>query len=159
MCKLCNTDRLPIKQYSPRRPDFQAIKIVLIEYFNELVCQNCINNLTTKWDREKRTIEVLDRYILKKLFKNHYGVTDKKYPLDTKVVAGIRIIFNPRLHKTTYVAAVGVGKAKNIYLGTYSTFEKALQVKLKYCIQNNHIKSVRNIQNKLKELQNETNIS
>lgn len=159
MCKLCNTDRPPTKIITNnyKRTLFQQI---VLDYVNEPPCERCCRTITNKWHRELNSEEDLDKYVLSKLFRSYYTRFKGKRQdyRKTNCIATIQCRTNPYSGLVIYHVRV-VTSLKTIQLGSYSTLKEALEVKIKYCIENNITKALKIMQIKLKELENEKNIA
>lgn len=159
MCKLCNTTNQPTTVVTdhPRRILFYN---TVLDYLGELPCEPCCRTVINKWDRTIKTDDNLDKYIISKLFRNYYTKYKSKRQdyRRTNCIATIQCRINPYSGLVVYHVRV-VTSLKTIQLGSYNTLKEALEVKIKYCIENNITKALKIMQIKLKELENEQNIT
>ena len=146
MCKLCNTDR-PVST----RLSSAIVQIAVHEYLGEYCCNTCSTTLAEIFKKDTNS---LDRVILQRLYRS-YRTYNSKDLAKSKAKSSMRApqgylgsAFGIKITNSTYIASIN-----NIYLGTYSTLTEALEVKLKYCMENGHKRAIAQTQNKLKELQ------
>ena len=158
MCKLCNTDRPPAIKFKPRTRKSIAFLEIAEEYIGERPCRPCIRTVENKWNRTIRSENNLDKYILKKILRSYYGAVLKPDTRKTVYIAGIYCKTNQNTGNTYYLARVFRSNGCT-NIGTYPTLQEALQAKINYCVKNNITKSLLYMQNKLKGLNNEQNIT
>ena len=146
MCKLCNTDRPATKL-----PSTTILQITVHEYLGEYCCGNCYTVLAGAFKKDANS---LDRVILQRLYR-YYRTYDAKALTLARSKANMRntqiyigSAFGIRITNSEYRARIN-----RTYLGTYSTLTEALEVKLKYCIENGHKRAITQTKIKLKELQ------
>ena len=149
MCKLCNTDKPSVR---PRKNS--EYHNIVYDYLGEYCCTQCNKALLTAVQNNRD----LDRVILYKLYHAYRGFEKKllgnaknRQITSTTSIIGISVRAHPT-RKTNYVASLTI-RSKCTYIGSFSTLKEALEAKLTYCIEHNHIKAFKLIQNKLKELQ------
>ena len=149
MCKLCNTDRPSIKPIN--KLGYHAI---VHDYIGEYCCSQCNAHLFSTIRNNKE----VEKIILYKLYHAYRGFDSKtlgraknRQKVTRTSLFGIVITTHPT-RETAYAAKVQVG-LKGIYIGVFSTLKEALEAKLAYCIEHKHVRSIKHIQNKLKELQ------
>lgn len=159
MCKLCNTTNKPTTTVTnhPRRILFCS---TVLDYLGELPCEPCCRTVINKWDRTIKTEDNLDNYIISKLFRRYYTRHKGKRQdyRRTNCIATIQCRANLYSGLVAYYARVATS-SKVVQLGSYPTLKEALEVKIKYCIENNITKALKIMQTKLKELENEQNIA
>lgn len=149
MCKLCNTDKPSIK---PRKNS--EYHNIVYDYIGEYCCTQCNKALMTAVYLNKD----LDRIILYKLYHayrgfktNSLGNAKNSQLVTTTSTLGIRVRAH-QTQKTSYIATLTID-SKQTNIGSFNTLKEALEAKLAYCTKHNHIRAIKHIQNKLKELQ------
>ena len=149
MCKLCNSDSLPIKSSKV------LINIMAKDYIGTFPCSICAQALfkTQRYNPNKS----LDDIIITKLYNkyrafNYSQLSNSKQQAESgSSIFGIQPIFHRSTGQTVYKSGVNTIKGR-IYLGLYPTLSEALEVKLKYMQEHGHTNGITNLTNKLKEL-------
>lgn len=149
MCKLCNTNKPSIK---PRKNS--EYHNIVYDYIGEYCCTQCNKALMAAVNLNRD----LDKVILYKLYHAYRGFKTKSLGnaknsqlVTTTSTLGIIVTTHPT-RKTSYRAVLTIG-SKQTYIGLFNTLKEALEAKLAYCVEHNHMKAIKHIQNKIKELQ------
>jgi len=154
MCKLCNTDRPPIKNST--YPELLIVK----DYIREFPCKQCYSAITAA--KSSKVNFDLDKYLLKKLFTKYRTMSPKdiwdakNYKNQIiKTKFGIKIYINIKTNTHSYYPMITIN-GKSIYIGQVEkSLQKALQAKLKYMVKHNHTKGLKILQTKIRKLENE----
>lgn len=154
MCKLCNTDRPSITK---SKSDYGTL---VYEYLNEYPCTQCMCALNA-YVKSSSKID-LDMYILRKLYLSYRAFSALKFrdskltkARTTRNIAGIQCIsVQYKNHQNTRYKPVIYAGGDTVWRGaSHETFQEALTEKINYMVKHNHIKGLKTLQNKLKELQ------
>ena len=172
MCKLCNTDKPTIKTLTKRAgKDRKLILNTVYDYLGEYVCDVCCNSLHNSL--RDGTGSSLDRLILLKLYRNHRAFTSTQLSRikdhnkrSKKSVLGCTVCMYYRIDNTihtVYVAVLRMVDRKVIYGKSRNTLEEAVEDKIELIKKHKNekslhlfIKSIKKYNQKLKELENET---
>jgi hypothetical protein len=167
MCKLCNTDRPPIK-----KPINLLVHEIIKEYTGEYACRVCAKTCFLFLEAEPN--KSIDYWVMQRIFYNYYRalgnnskelnrhkkhLSRKNYSMNnmkTRSILGVCVRENTATNRTVYIVSVKINK-KITQTVTCNTFDEALATKIKYMVENNQSYALKNLKNKLKELQNESN--
>jgi len=137
MCKLCNRNTEPSKANYTALIKLRLQQVVL-EYTGELPCHSCLVSLTSSYTQGIVTLDSIDLYVLRKLYKTHYlkfiTRTSKKAIYNSLIkdnttvrnILGIRIITN-NTKKSTYYSATVHNTNNRKVVGNYNTLTEALE--------------------------------
>ena len=147
MCKLCNSDSLPIKSSKV------LINIMAKDYIGTFPCNVCAQALfkTQRYNPNKS----LDDIIITKLYNkyrafNYSQLSNSKLQAESgSSILGIQPVFHRGTGTMSYKSSVHTTTGR-VYLGIYPTLTEALEVKLKYSQEHGHTKSITQLTNKLK---------
>jgi len=162
MCKLCNTDRNPVK---PRK--YSEFACTAYDYIGEYPCSHCrrsyngIIKLRKDCTVDKIILERLHRkYFVEKIQKygtKHYSEVRKANTVFATIAPGIVKVHNTITGNISYVAtAYNLERKASVRLGVYSTAQEAILVAIVHLQNINNTQSLNNITKFLKGLENET---
>ena len=145
MCKLCNSDSLPIKSSKV------LINIMAKDYIGTFPCNVCAQALfkTQRYNPNKS----IDDIIITKLYNkyrafNYSQLSNSKQQAESgSSIFGIQPIFHRSTGQTVYKSGINTIKGR-VYLGLYPTLSEALEVKLKYMQEHGHTNGITNLTNK-----------
>ena len=164
MCKLCNTNNKP---YAPktkhnRITNRDILNDACMDYLNEIPCTICVKAYSAA--QSFRNVLPIDRFILKRLYAFHYQDSDsrkvvrrekniievtiykKRHHTTVKTICGVKITTNTKTKHTGYEVRVNTSN-----IGTYPTFQEAVDAKIQYLIDNDMQNALKRYINKIRK--------